>query len=193
MEVPLKPIVAVVFALVALLVQGCASLPSGPATVTLATPCDDCMPGVTNFSKISPALWRGSQPTAEGFRSLENSGVKTIINLRFLNDDSKFLTGSKLKYIWIRTVPWSLNEDDLVSFFKVIQEPKNWPVFIHCWKGNDRSGLYVAAYRIVVDGWSRDDAIRELVRFRYTRIWFRIPHLVREIDVDRLKARIASP
>jgi hypothetical protein len=53
--------------------------------------------------------------------------------------------------------------------------------------------MFVAAYRIVVDGWSRDDAIRELVPFRYNRIWFRIPHLLREIDVDRLKARIASP
>lgn len=80
-----------------------------------------------------------------------------------------------------------------MSFFKVIQDQKNWPVFIHCWKGDDRVGFYVAAYRIVVDGWSRDDAIRELFRFGYNPIWFRIPQVLRELDVDRLKARLASP
>jgi len=192
MEVPLKPVMAAVVALAALSVQGCASPPIGPATATLATPCDDCLSGVTNFAKVSPALWRGRQPTAEGFGSLESAGVKTIINFRNDHDDSELLTGTKLKYIWMPTRPWNPKEDDLVSFFKVMQAPENRPVFVHCWKGDDRTGFYVAAYRIVVDGWSRDDAIRELFQFHYNPIWFRIPGVLRELDVDRLKARIAA-
>ena len=186
-------VLSVVAGLLAILVQGCTSLPPGPATATLATPCDDCLPGTTNFAKVSPALWRGRQPTAEGFRSLEAAGVKTVINVRHDHDDSNLLTGTKLKYIWIPTRPWNPKVDDLVPFFKVIQDQKNWPVFVHCWKGDDRAGFYVAAYRIVVDGWSRDDAIRELFRFGYNPIWFRIPQVLRELDVDSLKARIASP
>jgi hypothetical protein len=51
-------------------------------------PCDNCISGVENFAKISPALWRGAQPTAEGFRSLEAAGVKTVINLRGRHDDA---------------------------------------------------------------------------------------------------------
>ncbi len=187
------PAVWIVVGFLALLVQGCASLPPGPATATLAAPCDVCQPGTTNFARVSPALWRGRQPTAEGFRSLEAAGVTTIINVRHDHDDSGLLTETKLTYIWIPTRPWNPKEDDLVPFFKVIQDPKNWPVFVHCWKGDDRVGFYVAAYRIVVDGWSRDDAIRELFRFGYNPIWFRIPQVLRELDVDRLKARIASP
>lgn len=193
MKVVLRPMVAVVVALVALFEQGCASRPAGPATATLATPCDDCWRGVTNFAKVSPALWRGWQPTAAGFRDLENAGVRTVINFRHDHDDSELLTGTKLRYIWIPTRPWNPKEDDLMPFFRVIQDPENWPVFVHCWKGDDRAGFYVAAYRIVVDGWSPDDAIREMFQFHYNPIWFRIPRVLRDIDVESLKARIAAP
>lgn len=192
MEVVLRPMVAVVVALVLLFEQGCASLPAGPATVTLATPCDDCVRGVTNFAKVSPALWRGSQPTAEGLRNLENAGVRTVIDFRHDHDDAELLTGTKLRYIWIPTRPWNPKEDDLVPFFRVIQDPENWPVFVHCWKGNDRAGFYVAAYRIVIDGWNPDDAIREMFQFHYNPIWFRIPAVLRDIDVEKLKGRIAA-
>ena len=178
---------------VALFGGGCASLPAGPATVPLTTPCDDCMPGVTNFAKVSPALWRGSQPTAEGFRNLEKAGIKTVINVRHDHDDAKLLKGTQLKYIWIPMRPLNPTQDDLVPFFRVVQDPENWPVFIHCWKGNDRVGFYVAAYRIVVDRWSADDAIREMVPFHYSPLWFRIPHALRGIDVEKLQARIAAP
>ncbi len=193
METVFRAMAAVVLVLVALFEGGCASLPAGPATVPLTTPCDDCLRGVTNFAKVSPALWRGSQPTAEGFRNLEKAGVRTVINVRHDHDDAKLLTGTQLKYIWIPMRPLNPTQDDLVPFFRVIQDPENWPVFIHCWKGNDRVGFYVAAYRIVVDRWNSDDAIREMVPFHYSPLWFRIPHVLRGIDVEKLQARIAAP
>ena len=91
------------------------------------------------------------------------------------------------------TRPWNPTEDDLVPFFRVMQEPENWPIFVHCWKGDDRAGFNVAAYRIVVEGWSPDDAIREMFQFGYNPLWFRIPRVLRALDVERFKARIAAP
>lgn len=193
MRILLRPIAAVAVMLVALFVHGCASMPAGTGTVTLATPCNDCLPGVKNFAEVSSTLWRGSQPTAEGFRNLEKAGVRTVINTRYFHDDAKLLAGTKLKYVWIPITPFNPTEDDLIPFFRVVQDPENWPVFIHCWKGNDRSGFYVAAYRIVVDRWAADDAIREMFQFHYYPIWFRIPVVLRKLDVEKLRARIAAP
>jgi protein tyrosine phosphatase (PTP) superfamily phosphohydrolase (DUF442 family) len=192
LEVFLRSIAAFVVALVALFAQGCATSRAGPATVTLTGPCDDCVRSVSNFAKVSPTLWRGSQPTADGFRDLEAAGVKTVISFRHDHDDTRLLSGTHLKYVRIRTYAWDPSEADLIPFFRVVQNPDNWPVFIHCNKGQDRVGFYVAAYRIVVDGWSADDALREMFQFKYSPIWYRIPVVLRQIDVEKLKAQIAA-
>jgi tyrosine-protein phosphatase SIW14 len=184
---------AIVVALVAFIEQGCASSPAGHATQTLTAPCDDCLRGVENFAKVSPALWRGSQPSAEGFHNLEDAGVRTVINVRHHHDDTELLRGTNLRSVRIKTYAWNPKEPDLVTFFRVMQNPENWPVFIHCNKGKDRVGFYVAAYRIVVDGWSTDDAIREMFQFDYDPLWFRIPIVLRQLDVEKLKAQMAEP
>ena len=58
--------------------------PKGPVSskgLNLAMPRED-LEGLKNFAKISNALYRGAQPGAEGFRTLKDMGVKTIVNLR---------------------------------------------------------------------------------------------------------------
>jgi protein-tyrosine phosphatase len=37
------------------------------------------------------------------------------------------------------------------------------PMLVHCLKGSDRTGAVVAAYRIMLENWSADDAISEMV------------------------------
>jgi protein tyrosine/serine phosphatase len=184
---------AIAALLSALCSQGCATVPAGPATAPLATPCGDCVAGVIRFAKLSPTLWRGAQPTAEGFRNLQRAGVKTVIDLRHGDEDDALITASGMKHVRIPTRAWDPREEDLVLFFRAIQDPKDWPVFIYCWKGNDRTGFYSAAYRIVEDGWTPDDAIRELFRFDYNPFWYRIPEVLRGLDVGALKARFAAP
>ncbi len=192
-EPRLRTSLAAVAALVVLFGQGCASVPAGTGTVKLDTPCDDCLPGVRNFAKVSPALWRGSQPTAEGFRELERAGARTVIDCRLIHNDRRLLAGTKLKYFWIRMTPLNPTEGELVRFFRVIQDPANQPVFIHCWKGNDRSGFCVAAYRMLVDRWTADDAIREMFRFHFFPAWWRITWVLRHLDIEKFRAEIAAP
>lgn len=176
-----------------LVVQGCASPPAGPATEVLTTPCEDCVRGVPRFARISPALWRGAQPTEEGFRNLEAAGARTVISVRHDHDDADLLRGTHLRYLRIRTRAWNPKELDLETFLATVQNADNWPVFIHCQNGQDRAGFYVAAYRIIVDGWNADDAIREMYAFGYNPVWLRIPIVLRQMDVARLKADFGTP
>ena len=41
------------------------------------------------------------------------------------------------------------------------------PFFVHCQHGSDRTGVCIAAYRIVVQGWTKQDAIREMTGGNY--------------------------
>src|SRR3954454_14755027 len=85
-----------------LLLIGCATRPTTPSTHTWPQPCDDCVPGLRNFSKVNDGLWRAAQPDrndADVFRKLERAGVKTVINLRHDHDDFPALGGSVMPYV----------------------------------------------------------------------------------------------
>ncbi|MBC7739269.1 MAG: protein-tyrosine-phosphatase, partial [Candidatus Saccharibacteria bacterium] len=65
---------------------------------------------------------------------------------------------------------------------------------VHCHHGADRTGLIVALYRLIAQGWSRDAAIAELIEggYGFHPIWANIPRYVQSVDLADLKARIAA-
>jgi tyrosine-protein phosphatase SIW14 len=161
-----------------------------PALRQLTAPCDTCMPGVRNFAKESPALWRGAQPTADGFRALEAAGIKTIVNLRHDHDDLPLLSGTKLKYLWLPSRTWSPDEHNIVLFLRVLRDTSNWPVFVHCAQGRDRTGVAVASYRMAVQGWTADEAIKEMHVFHNNWWWIENAKFVRKLDTTDIKQRM---
>lgn len=150
-------------------------------------PCDACVPGVINFAKISDALWRGAQPTAEGFRQLERMGLRTVVSFRHDHDDLELLKGTRLKYLRIPSRAYHPSEASIVTFLKAIEDPANWPVYIHCAQGRDRTGYNAAAYRMVFQGWNAEDSIREMNTFHFNKIWIGNPGFLKKLDIERLK------
>jgi protein tyrosine phosphatase (PTP) superfamily phosphohydrolase (DUF442 family) len=155
-------------------------------------PCDTCVPGLVNFAKLSDALWRGAQPTAEGFQDLERQGARTVVSFRHDHDDFELLKGTRLKYLRIPSRAYHPTEANVVAFLKVMEDPANWPVYIHCAQGRDRTGYNAAAYRMTFQGWAADDAIREMNTFHFNKIWVGNPGFVRQLHPERLKAKLAS-
>ena len=175
----------------AVLITGCAARPAVSPARNWAEPCDTCVAGVANFAKVSPRLWRGAQPTRAGFRNLEAAGVKTIVSLRGW-DDSSLPDGTKVKYVRIPMVPWAPEEAQVVRLIKVLesalQDHDRWPVFVHCAAGEDRTGYSVAAYRMVLERWTANDAIHEMFDFGYNPIWSGNPAFLQRLDVERVRA-----
>ncbi len=48
--------------------------------------------------------------------------------------------------------------ENLEAFFKVMDDPANYPVLIHCFHGVGRAEMYSAIYRIEYENWDRDEA-----------------------------------
>lgn len=182
------------------LLAGCPAMrPTTPPTRSWAQPCDTCIAGVENFAKVSPTLWRGSQPTEDGFRNLEMAGVKTIINLRDYHDDYDdfaMLGRTNLKYIHIPMHAWDPDQAQLILLMKILertlQDPDSSPVFVHCAAGKDRTGYSIATYRMVLseDKWTQNDAITEMYDFRFNGIWFHNPTFLKSLDVEKFRALI---
>jgi len=183
--------VFLVWGAIVLLGSGCATRPAAQPTRNWPAPCDNCIAGVSNFSKVSPLLWRGGQPTEEGFRNLGAAGAKTIISLREYHDDLRLLEGTRLKYLRIPMDAWDPEEAELVLFLtaleRILKDPDSTPVFVHCAAGKDRTGYAMAAYRMVFENWTAEDAIHEMFDFRFNTVWFRNPGFLKEMDIARVR------
>jgi protein tyrosine phosphatase (PTP) superfamily phosphohydrolase (DUF442 family) len=182
-------------ALAAVLLAGCATRPTSQATHPLGQPCDDCVAGLANFSKVNDKLWRGAQPEdASIFRRL---GVKTVINLRHDHDDFPALQGTDIAYVNIPMRGALPREEEVVLFLaelrRAMADPKRTPVLVHCEHGKDRTGYAIAAYRVVEEGWDADTAIQEMFDFRFNTLYVRNPAFVRRMAArrDDIRARLA--
>lgn len=155
------------------------------------------LPGLPNLYKVSKDLYRGAQPTAEGMKQLEKLGVKTVVNLRSMHSDSNEIKGTVLAYEHINITTLNIEDKDVIRFLQIVTDPNRTPAFVHCQHGADRTGTMCAIYRIIVQSWSKDEAIEEMTKgdFGYHSIWQNLPNYVRKLDVEEIKhkAKLNKP
>lgn len=89
---------------------------------------------------------------------------------------------------------WDPEEAELVLLLtaleKILKDPDRAPVFVHCAEGKDRTGYSIAAYRMVFENWSVDDALHEMFDFRFNTIWFRNPGFLKRLDIERVRTQM---
>lgn len=146
-------------------------------------------PGLGNFYKVSDDLYRGEQPTDEGIASLKKLGIKTVICLRSMNEDKEEAAGQGLEYANIKCKASSIDDDEVVEFLKVVKDKSRGPFFVHCLHGSDRTGTMCAAYRVVIQGWSRQDAADEMTSggYGFHAGYQNLVRYIDNMDVEKLK------
>lgn len=158
-----------------------------PKAVKWAVPLE--APPLENFHRVSGELYRGAQPTREGMKRLAALGIKTVVNLRLTGSDREELRGTGLDYEHIDVDPFRMGDDDVIRFLRIVAKPARTPVFVHCTHGADRTGTMCAMYRIVICGWSKADAIREMVSggFGFHEEFRNLIKYIEEADIEHLK------
>jgi len=151
-----------------------------------AQPMD--LPGLPNLHKVSDELYRGAEPTAEGIQQLKKLGVKTVVDLRS-SGASDDLRGTGMAYVRIRATAWQPDDEDVVQFLRTVMDNNHGPVFVHCQRGADRTGMMTAIYRVAVQGWTKDQAIAEMTQggFGFYSGWQNLVRYVRDLDIEQLK------
>jgi protein tyrosine phosphatase (PTP) superfamily phosphohydrolase (DUF442 family) len=160
-----------------------------PAAVQWAQPMR--VQGLPNLYKVSDDLYRGAQPTAEGLRELKKLGIRTVIDLRESNGNRAKLDELGLACERIPMTAFLVRENDVVRFLQIVGTPGNGPIFVHCRRGADRTGLMCAVYRIVIQGWTKDEAIAEMTQggFRFNHGYQNVVNYLRDLDVNQIKQR----
>lgn len=135
---------------------------------------DEVLP---NFHKINDQLYRGAQPRQDGMKQIAALGIKTVINLRgedeSTRDEAVEASAAGLRYFSMPLSGFRRPKDEQVEkILALIGDSHNWPVFVHCHHGEDRTGIIIAAYRISQDGWSAEQAKKEAKRYGMSRFQF---------------------
>lgn len=151
--------------------------------------------GVKNLHRISADVYRSSQPDEAGFAALEKLGVRSVLNLREYHKDTRKARGTGLKLMAYPMAAGEVTAADVEACLRMIQEtPK--PVLVHCWHGSDRTGIIVAAYRIVFQGWSVEAAENEFRddAYGHHEFWYgNLVKLLRGTDWSAMRSRLLLP
>lgn len=122
---------------------------------------------IPRFKRVDEGLFRGGQPDRKGFNALRQLGVRTVVNLRSEHDERAIVEGAGMKYVHIPISPSPFGvttrfpDAAMRAVFEVIDDPDNGPVFVHCRRGADRTGVVVGFYRITRQQWDGEAAYRE--------------------------------
>ena len=130
---------------------------------------------IKNFGKVDDQYYRGSQPSELQMAELKRLGVKTVIDLRKdkVAGASDWAQNAGLQYFNIRMLPGRAATDEQTQyFFSLVNDPANWPVYVHCKGGRHRTGALTAVYRITHDGWTAAQAWEEMKAYDFNDGFF---------------------
>ena len=133
--------------------------------------------GIHNAGKINDHLFRGAQPNQDGVQSLRKLGVTTIIGLRAEDhsrsaEEKKLAESLGMNFVPIPNDAWSTPTDaHMAEFFRLIAQRPQQTIFVHCQFGEDRTGVYVAAYRMAFEHWTWRQALAEMRDFHFNSFW----------------------
>src|SRR6202047_5513252 len=128
--------------------------------------------GIPRAGKISDVLYRGAQPSTEGLAELKKLGITTVVDLRGnrgpVASERGLVESLGMRFIDI-PVPGSSppTNAQVAEFLALFKNDPQQKIFVHCYLGEDRSGVMVAAYRIAQQNWTVDKASAAMLSFGF--------------------------
>ena len=126
---------------------------------------------IDNFGRVNPNYYRGAQPKEHDYMDLAALGVKTLINLT--SDDAEpneraMTERAGMSYFQIpMTTHQPPTPAQLTQFLRIVNDPANQPIYVHCVGGRHRTGVMTAAYRMTGEGWTADQAFKEMKQYNF--------------------------
>lgn len=126
---------------------------------------------IDNFGQTNAAYFRGEQPEGRDYADLAAIGVKTVIDLQADGDnydEARLVEAAGMKFYRIpMTTHVPPTAEQLALFRQIVNDPAQQPVYVHCKGGKHRTGVMTAVYRMEQDGWTGDQAFKEMKRYKF--------------------------
>ena len=178
------------------LLIGLAEIPAQAADSTQVRPVEWAQPveKAYNLYQMSPTLYRSSLPDGAAQPLLSKLRIGTVIN--FLPEsDNRWLSTPGIEQVQLPYRTNHVDDSDILMVLRAVQAAEaKGPVLMHCKHGSDRTGLVAAMYRVVVQGWSKEDALNEMTEggFGDSHHFKDGVRYMMQADVDKLRVALAN-
>lgn len=147
-----------------------------------------------NLHQMTPTLYRSALPDSSAVPLLQKLKIGTVIN--FLPEsDGNWLKAAGIRQVQLSYRTNHVDDSDVLAALRAIKEAEaNGPVLMHCKHGSDRTGLMAAMYRVVVQGWSKEEALNEMTLGGFgTSNGFKdgVRYMMKA-DIDKLRTALAN-
>ena len=126
---------------------------------------------IDNFGRVNDNYYRGAQPEGRDYADLAAIGVKTLVNLTSDDADPGERAMTERAGMHYFQIPMTTHQPptaaQLAEFMRIVNDPANQPVYVHCVGGRHRTGVMTAAYRMSEDGWTAERAFKEMKDFKF--------------------------
>ncbi|KAK4279161.1 hypothetical protein QN277_016911 [Acacia crassicarpa] len=158
---------------------------------------EDCFVQPMNFAMVDNGIFRSGFPQPANFSFLKSLGLRSIVYLcpePYPEESLEFLksSGIKLHQFGIdgRKEPFvSIPEDTVCEALRVVLDPKNHPVLIHCKRGKHRTGCVVGCFR-KLQKWCLSSVFDEYIRFAAAKARISDLRFVESFDISSLSAHL---
>jgi tyrosine-protein phosphatase SIW14 len=125
---------------------------------------------IRNFGQVNEHLFRGAEPSVQGLRDLAKMHVLLDLDLREAGQatETERQEAEKLGIKYVNVPLRALRgptPDEMKRILSLIYQDDTGKMFVHCWRGKDRTGTVIACYRIEHDGWDSRKAESEAIRY----------------------------
>jgi len=117
-------------------------------------------------------LYRSRQPRGMQYAVLDHLNIGRVISLRHYTDEpvlraveAQRCREAGVEFVQIAVDTMVPSKKEVLEFLRAVRTAPG-PVLVHCQYGRDRTGQMCAAYRVLVQEWSVDDALEEIASFR---------------------------
>ena len=125
---------------------------------------------IGNFGEVAPTYFRGEQPEGSDYATLAAFGIKTVIDLQADGQASEKGLVEKAGMAFHRipmTTRKAPTSAQIAEFLKLVNDPANQPVYVHCAGGKHRTGIMTAIYRMTHDSWTSEQAFKEMKQYKF--------------------------
>jgi protein tyrosine/serine phosphatase len=144
-----------------------------PLAACATVPENETADPTANYVEVSDGIFRGARPDRAALERFQALGFRTLVNLENeagpVDDERAWADELGLRQIVAPMSGVASPDNELIArVLSLLADEATRPVFVHCARGRDRTGVVIGLHRVFNEGWSADDARAEMMERGFT-------------------------